>query len=100
MAGFRRPFELDYALLARTHAPPPEYFETDWLMPPEEIEARQLERLQARARRAHDVPFFRRRWDDAGFDPAELRSLADLGRAGDQRRPPGLDRRRPPSTGP
>ncbi len=81
-AGFRRPFEaVDYAALARTHAPPPEYFETDWLLGPDEIEARQLERLRARARRAYEVPFFRRRWDEAGFHPDRLASLADLSRA-------------------
>jgi phenylacetate-CoA ligase len=77
----RRPFEaVDYAALARAHVPAPEYFETDWLVGPEEIEARQLERLQARARQAYDVPFFRRRWDEAGFHPDQLSSLADLSR--------------------
>ncbi|MGH0030814.1 MAG: phenylacetate--CoA ligase family protein [Myxococcota bacterium] len=82
MAGFRRPFEaVDHAALARTHPPPPEYFEGDWLLGPEEIEARQLERLRARARRAHEVPFFRKRWDAAGFHPDQLDSLADLSRA-------------------
>ena len=81
-AGFRRPFEaVDYAALVREHAPPPEYFETDWLLAPDEIEARQLARLRDRARRAFAVPFFRRRWESAGFHPDQLATLDDLWRA-------------------
>jgi len=37
--------------------------------------------LRDRARRAHAVPFFRRRWDAAGFHPDALASLEDLWRA-------------------
>ncbi len=78
----RRPFEvIDYPELMRTHVPPPEYFETDYLISPEAIEARQLERLKQRAARAYQVPFFRKRWDAAGFHPDQIRSLADLSRA-------------------
>ncbi len=81
-SGFTRPFEaIDHQALMRAHVPPPEYFETDWLLGPEEIEARQLERLRARARRAHDVPFFRSRWEQAGFHPDQLQCLEDLWRA-------------------
>ncbi len=78
---FRRLFEvIDYPELMRTHVPPPEYFETDYLIGPEAIEARQLERLKKRAASAYQVPFFRKRWDAAGFRPDELQSLADLSR--------------------
>ena len=81
MATFRRPFEaVDYEALARTHVPPPEYFESDWLLAPEAIEERQLARLRARAERAYAVPFFRRRWDEAGVKPSDLESLDDLAR--------------------
>ena len=80
--ALRRPYEaVDYAALTRAHVPPPEYFEGDWLLPPDEIEARQLARLRDRARRAYAVPFFRRRWDAAGFHPDQLASLDDLWRA-------------------
>ena len=35
---FRRPFEvIDYPELMRTHVPPPEYFDSDYLLGPEEI---------------------------------------------------------------
>ena len=48
--GFRRPFEaIDYDALMRAHAPPPEYFEKEYLETPDQIEAKQLVRLKARA---------------------------------------------------
>ncbi len=79
--GFRRPFEVvDYAQLMRSHQPPPDYFDGDYLATREDIEARQLLALQARAARTYDVPFFRKRWDQAGFRPDQLRTLEDLWR--------------------
>ena len=40
--SFRRPFEaIDYTELMRAHTPPPEYFETDYILEPEAIEQRQ-----------------------------------------------------------
>jgi phenylacetate-CoA ligase len=76
---FRRPFEvIDYAALMRAHAPPPDYFESEYKAEPDVIEAQQLSRLQERAQRAYRVPFFRRRWDAAGISPSEIRSLDDL----------------------
>src|SRR5262249_30515507 len=62
----------------RAHAPAPEYFETEWYLGPEAIERRQLARLRRRAEEAWRVPFFRRRWEEAGFQPGMLRSLEDL----------------------
>jgi len=47
----------------------------------EEIAQLQLERLEATLNRAYrNVPFYRKCFDEARFDPEELRSLADLGR--------------------
>jgi phenylacetate-CoA ligase len=81
VGNFRRPFEVvDYEALMRAHAPPPEYFEGDYLALPEVIEKRQLERLKDRARRTYEVPFFRDRFDRAGVSPADLQSLDDLSR--------------------
>jgi phenylacetate-CoA ligase len=77
--GVRHPWEaVDYAELARRFPPPPEYFERAWYAEPEEIDRVKLSRLRDRADRAYRVPFFRRRWDAAGFDPRDLRSLDDL----------------------
>jgi len=50
-------------------------------MPREELEALQLERLQALLSRVYErVPLYRRKFDDAAFDPSSLESLADLQR--------------------
>ncbi len=79
--GIRRPWEaVDYEALVRAFPPPPEYFERAWLTPPEEIERVQLARLRERALAAARVPFFQRRWAQAGFDPRSITSLADLER--------------------
>ena len=71
---------VDYDALMRAYPPPPEYFDSAWLVTPDEIERVQLERLQARAVAAERVPFFARRWSEAGFAPTELRTLDDLWR--------------------
>lgn len=79
--GIRRPWEaVDYDDLVRAFPPPPEYFERAWLAPPDEIERVQLGRLRERALAAARVPFFERRWADAGFDPRTIRGLDDLER--------------------
>jgi phenylacetate-CoA ligase len=78
----KRPFAaVDYDALMREYPPPPEYFDTAWLAEPDEITRVQLARLQARARTVAHVPFFATRWAEAGFRPAELRTLDDLSRA-------------------
>jgi len=47
----------------------------------EELEQLQLERLEATLTRAYrNVPHYRRRFDEVGFDPDGFRSLADLAR--------------------
>src|SRR5580765_6946866 len=72
---------VDYHALLRAYPPVPEYFETAWLAPPEEIERVQLERLRARAASAARVPFFAKRWAEAGFDHTAINTLDDLWRA-------------------
>lgn len=81
-ANIQRPFDaVDYQALMRKHVPAPEYFDTAYLQTPDEIEARQLAGLKERAKLAHKVPFFRRRWAEAGFDPSTIETLQDLSRA-------------------
>ena len=72
---------VDDDALLRAYPPAPEYFETAWLAPPEEIERVQLERLRARAASAARVPFFAKRWAEAGFDHTAINTLDDLWRA-------------------
>jgi phenylacetate-CoA ligase len=48
-------------------------------MPPVQRERAILERLQALTRYAWEhAPFYRRKWDEAGFHPEQLRSLEDF----------------------
>ena len=77
--GIRRPWDaVDFDELARLFPPPPDYFEHAWFQPPEVIDRIKLSRMRHRADQAYRVPFFRRRWDAAGFRPGDLRSLEDL----------------------
>jgi phenylacetate-CoA ligase len=77
--GVRHPWQaVDYDLLVRLYPPPPEYFEREWYAEPEQIDRVKLSRMQQRAERAYRIPFLRRRWDEAGVDPRDLRTLDDL----------------------
>ncbi len=60
----------------------PAYWQPDGeCMDREDLEQLQLERLQATLNRAYrNVPFYRRRFDDLGFDPEGLRRIEDLRR--------------------
>jgi phenylacetate-CoA ligase len=60
----------------------PVYWQPDGeCMDREELEQLQLERLEATLTRVYkNVPFYRRRFDEAGFVPDDLRTLADLAR--------------------
>ncbi len=50
-------------------------------MPRSDLERLQLERLRQVAGRVYErVPFYRRRFDEAGIRPDEIRSLADVAR--------------------
>lgn len=77
--GIRRPWHaVDYEEIERSFPPPPEFFELAWYAEPEEIDRVKLSRLQSRALRAGRIPFFARRWAEAGFDPRDLASIEDL----------------------
>ncbi len=80
--GVRRPWQaVDYDEIVRAYPPAPEYFETTFFDDPDVIGRLQLQRLKDRAEAAYRVPFFRRRWDAAGFHPSALHSLSDLDKA-------------------
>lgn len=76
--GVRHPWQaVDYQELARLYPPPPEYFESRWYDEPEQIDRMKLERLRLRALHASRIPFHRRRWEAAGFDPRRILTLDD-----------------------
>src|SRR5580658_10366004 len=80
--GIRRPWQaVDYDEIVRAYPPAPEYYETTFFDDPDTIGRVQLQRLKVRADAAYRVPFFRRRWDAAGFHPSVLHGLEDLHKA-------------------
>jgi phenylacetate-CoA ligase len=80
--GVRHPWQsVDYDEIVRAYPPAPEYYETTFFDDPESIGRRQLQRLKDRAMSAYQVPFFRRRFDAAGFHPSALHTLDDLHKA-------------------
>ncbi len=57
-----------------------EYEQAQWLVP-ERIEALQWQRLQRLLEHCHrEVPYYRRRWNELGITPADIRSRADFAR--------------------
>ncbi|WP_243546537.1 phenylacetate--CoA ligase family protein [Pseudodesulfovibrio tunisiensis] len=57
------------------------YDEQNETMPREELEALQLKRLQALCERVYaNVPFYRKKFDEKGIKPSDIRSLNDLKR--------------------
>jgi len=80
--GVRRPWQaVDYEEIVRAYPPAPEYYETTYFDDPDAIGRLQLRRLKDRAAVAYRVPFFRRRWDAAGFHPSVIHSIDDLDKA-------------------
>ena len=54
------------------------YNEREETLSRSEIEALQLERLQATVRHCMNSPFYKRRFDEAGITPDDIKSLADI----------------------
>jgi phenylacetate-CoA ligase len=80
--GIRRPFQaIDHDEICRLYPPAPEYYDTAWFDPPEVVARKQFNRLRIRADAARKVPFYATRWEEAKFDPDELKTLDDLARA-------------------
>lgn len=56
-------------------------YQADQWLAPEQIQALQFERLHRMLQHCYiDVPFYRRRWREAGIRPSDIRSLADFAR--------------------
>jgi phenylacetate-CoA ligase len=55
------------------------FYEQEWeTMPPEKLAAVQLEKFREQVRRVSRNPFFKRRFDQAGVCPGDIKSLADV----------------------
>lgn len=62
----------------RAFGRPEEFIEGRFLWSPERMRAVQEERLRKELQRAWDVPFYRRHWEESGFEPSQFKSLDDL----------------------
>ena len=69
---------LDFARLVEDYPPPPQYFRTVYRMPRDALRELQERRFVAQVARAWEIPFFRRRWREAGLVERDLRGIADL----------------------
>lgn len=62
----------------RDYPPPPIAMTTPGLFEPGRVKELQLQRLRDLLHRAWETDFYRRRWQEIDFHPADLRSLDDL----------------------
>ncbi len=81
MASVRPPQywqSLDFPKLVKDYPPPPDYFNTIYRMPPEGIRELQAKRFGTQIERAWQIPFYARRWKEAGLTPADINTPEDL----------------------
>ena len=71
---------LDFARLVDDYPPPPQFFNTVYRMPRDALRELQERRFLAQVARGWQIPFFRRRWHEAGLAEGDIRGLADLGK--------------------
>lgn len=69
---------MDWDRLVREYEPPHEFMTGTRLWSRDQIEATQLERLQTALHRASAIPFYQKLWKGADFEPADVKSVADL----------------------
>lgn len=69
---------LDFARLVEEYPPPPHYFRTVYRMPRDALRELQERRFVTQIARAWQIPFYRRRWDEAGLVEGDIRGIADL----------------------
>ena len=69
---------LDFARLVEDYPPPPHYFRTVYRMPRDALRELQERRFVAQMARAWQIPFYRRRWGEAGLVEGDIRGIADL----------------------
>jgi phenylacetate-CoA ligase len=78
-APIRWPLSEDLVQAAiATYGRAEEYFEDRFYWDPERVRRVRDERLRQEVARAAGVPFYRRRWEEAGFDWTKFRGLEDL----------------------
>jgi phenylacetate-CoA ligase len=69
---------LDFGKMVQEYPPAPAFFKTLFKCSPQEIRALQERRLGEAVDRAWQVPFYGRRWRQAGIEPGEVVTIGDL----------------------
>ncbi len=72
---------IDFEELVREYPPAPDYFRGVFLLSVEEIHELQERRMREAVERAYQVPFYRRKWDEAGIEPGDIKTIDDLRKA-------------------
>lgn len=70
--------QVDWTALKRDYLPPGEFARVHSARSDGEVRELQERRFLARVAEAWDVPFYRRRWSEAGLAPGDITSLDDL----------------------
>ena len=75
------PYRDDLVRLAIDRFGRPEaYFEDRYYWPAERLRTVREKRLSLEIERAWNIPFYRRLWQEAGFEPGDFKRLEDLAR--------------------
>ena len=61
--------------------PAPDYFRGVFMLSVEEIRELQERRLREAVARAYKVPFYKSKWDEAGIEPGDIKTIDDLKKA-------------------
>jgi len=71
---------VDFEAIEEEHDPPEEYLADDgtFYASREEIRKLKEERLQWKVEQAWEIPFYRRRWEQAGITPDDINGLDDI----------------------
>ena len=69
---------LDFEALWREYPPPPDYFRSTYTLSRDALRALQEVQFAKQIERAWQIPFYRRRWNEAGIAKGDIRSLDDL----------------------
>ena len=72
---------IDFEELVREYPPAPDYFRGVFLLSVEEIRELQERRMREAVERAYQVPFYRSKWDEAGIEPGDIKTIDDLRKA-------------------
>ncbi len=69
---------LDWERLVREYPPPPDFFTSTYIASPEQVRQLQEDRLGACLAHAWNRPFYRKRWQAAGIEPGDIKTVDDL----------------------